>query len=109
AVILPEETAKTALMISLDQPVKIKITDPKGNTSETKENISVSFNPMVGLYRLEIIPKESTETYLHISQIPKGQEAQTRSFSLMLKENRPFRFYLIYNPNNPIPVNLISL
>ncbi|MBI3379911.1 alpha/beta fold hydrolase, partial [Candidatus Gottesmanbacteria bacterium] len=46
AVILPEETAKTALMISLDQPVKIKITDPKGNTSETKENISVSFNPM---------------------------------------------------------------
>lgn len=109
AMVIPEEISEKAFTISLDQNARIKITDPRGKILESRENIFVSFNPPAGLYRLEIIPTNSSDSLLHLSQIEKGKEAIDKSFSLSLTKNRPSRFYLIYNPNNTSPLNLIPL
>lgn len=109
AMVIPEETSINALTISLPLDAQIKITDPRGKLLESKENIFVSYNPPAGLYRLEIVPNKSSDSFLHLSQIEKGKEAIDNSYSLSLTKNRPSRFYLIYNPNNPNSLNLIQL
>ncbi len=103
------ETSQTALTISLDQDAQIKITDPKGKLFEGKENIFVSYNPAVGLYRVELIASGNTQGFLHLSQVRSNEEPQTQNFSIHLIRNRPSRFYLIYNTNNTTPLNLIAL
>lgn len=109
AVAIPEETSESALAIALDQDTRIKIIDPKGKLLEGKENIFVSYNPLIGLYRVEIIPDKSQEAFMHLSYIERSKEAETRSFSISLLKNRPKRFYLIYNPHSPTPLTLLPL
>ena len=109
AEVIPEEISENALTISLALDAQIKITDPRGKVLEAKENIFVSFNPAVGLYRLEIISNKSSASFLHLSQIEKGKEAIENSYPLTLIKNRSSRFYLIYNPNNSNPLKLIPL
>ena len=70
---------------------------PKKKVAESTDDIIVSFNPEVGIYRLRIIPQESKISYLSLTQI-SDKSVENRMFRVNFSKNRPVDYLLIYNP-----------
>ena len=75
----------------------MQLTDPKKKVAESTDDIIVSFNPEVGIYRLRIIPQESKISYLSLTQI-SDKSVENRMFRVNFSKNRPVDYLLIYNP-----------
>ena len=94
---VPEVQSERVVNISVDQSVKMQLTDPKKKVAESTDDIIVSFNPEVGIYRLRIIPQESKISYLSLTQI-SDKSVENRMFRVNFSKNRPVDYLLIYNP-----------
>lgn len=108
-IFMPEETSKNALAISASEDLSINISDPQDAKLTGRNNILVSYDAKAGLYRLELNSRKNIVSYLHVSRISKSEEPVDVNFALNLSASKPQKFYLIYNPQNPEPLNLIPL
>lgn len=106
AIPIPEETTQRVLMISLDKEAKLELTDPKGKTLISEDNIVVFYNPERGTFRLRITPVVSDQAYLHLIQIERGQEAKSKTYTLHLRKDKPINFLLPYTPFNSSTLQL---
>lgn len=104
-----EEKSIEAITVSTDEETSIKIEDPTGTKLVGQKNILVDFDTKAGLYQLEVEAKKNTVALLHLSYVKTGNEAQNTNYNLYFYENRPKKFYLIYNPKNSQTLNLIPL
>ncbi|MCJ7740910.1 hypothetical protein MUP32_06405, partial [Candidatus Microgenomates bacterium] len=106
---VPEETSQKLLTISLDQPAKMQLTDPKNKKGLTEEeSIIVSYNPEIGLYKLSIWPNISDNAYLNISQTD-GINSETKTYKIKLRKNRLAEYLLVYFPSQTTVPKLIPL
>lgn len=96
---LPEVTSARALIVSIDKEAKLELTDPKAKTVISQENIIVSYNPVIGDFRLRITPQVTTQAYLHLIQMNKGQEAKSKTTLVNLRKDRPVNFLFSYSPS----------
>lgn len=109
AISVPEETSQKLLTISLDQPAKMQLTDPKNKKGITEEeNIIVSYNPEIGLYKLSILPNISENAYLNISQTD-GINSESKTYKINLRKNKVAEYLLVYLPSQTTVPKLIPL
>lgn len=108
ALFIPEAD-NSALVISVVSDLKIKVTDPVGKISESDKGLVVTFNPETGIYLVEMVGTRNSPYTFYASRIVRGKEPQNYSFGISLVKDKTSKFYLVYNPNNAKPFNLISL
>jgi len=105
---VPEETSDKTLTISINQPAKMQLTDPKSKSTQSSENIVVVFNPQAGVYKLSLVPSQTASANLYISQ-SDDNNYNDKLIKLKLVKNKPVNYLLIYNPQKTSLPKIIQL
>jgi predicted GH43/DUF377 family glycosyl hydrolase/pimeloyl-ACP methyl ester carboxylesterase len=94
-----EKESNPALTISTDSQAIISLTDPKGKISENKDDkILVSYNPLIGIYKLKIKPNQTGKGYLYINRYETGKEDRSLSQEISFTKNKESNFLIINTP-----------
>ncbi len=106
---VPELTSENALSISIDSQAKLKAADPQNIIKQNEEQIIIFFNPKIGIYHLEILPKETIKSNISFIFIDKNQQSISKNYEINLKKNKLKKFLLIFNSLSKSFFNLIPI
>ncbi len=104
---LPEISSDNAMVISTDLNTHLILTDLSGKVLGEADNILVRFNPHVGVYKFNILPKESGEAVLDAMLVGQTKELISGHKNIKLNKNARQTFLLTYLGKNTDSIRII--
>uniref|UniRef100_A0A7C4R4I1 Uncharacterized protein n=1 Tax=candidate division CPR3 bacterium TaxID=2268181 RepID=A0A7C4R4I1_UNCC3 len=99
---IPEETTEKTLTISIDKPATFEFTNQDKKTEKYTDNLVVIFQPKIGIYKLRIIPTETTPANLYLALFDESKYDENFIKIKMIKD-KPINYLLIYKSKSDLP------